>query len=94
MAMYWSDAVKFNPIQVKTVLENNPKIESKSVKRKALILANAPIASIIPQKTIAHKMSQIVPNILDIPPAVNKSASDAFSVAMDVLTVIACMIPL
>jgi len=59
-----------------------------------IILANAPMASITPPKTIAQRINHMVPIIFAIPPAVNKSAKAVFSVATDVSTVIACITPL
>ena len=81
-------------MQVATVLANNPNTESKRCNIKLLILAKAPIASIIPPKTMAHRINQIVPIIFAIPPAVNKSAKATLSVATEVSTVIAFIIPL
>ena len=58
------------------------------------MVASAPIASIIPPKTMAHKISQMVPNILLMPPAVNKPFNASLSVGMDVSMVMAFIIPL
>ena len=80
--------------QEATVLANNWKVVCAQLSRALLIRSKAPIASIIPPKTIAQIISQIVPSIPSIPPEVNKSLSNALEVVISVETEIASMIAL
>ena len=59
-----------------------------------LITLSAPIASIIPPKTIAHIINHMVPNMPSIPPEINRSLSIALLVFTWVETDIASKIAL
>ena len=94
MAKYWSEAIAFKPIQLTTVLKNNPKIEVASFNNSLVILAKAPMASIVPPKTIAQQIRKIVHNIPFIPPALNNSFNLILSVTISVSTKMAFTIAL
>ena len=74
----------FNPKQLITVLANNPKTEDAKDNKTVVILAKAPIASMIPPKTIADRINNIVQSIPIIPLELNKSFSCVLSVIIDV----------
>ena len=73
IAKYWSLAVTFKTIQLAVVLKNKPKTELAMLSIALLILAKAPMASIIPPKTMAQMISHTVPNIPCMPPEENNS---------------------
>src|SRR5690606_14780599 len=93
MSRYLSEAVMFKARQLATVLAKSEKIEFDNFRRAALMRDKAPMASITPPNTIAHKISQIVGNIPAIPLAENKSFNVSLSVGIVEDTVIAFMIP-
>ena len=84
----------FNAKQLPTVEANKPKVECANFNKDSLILDKAPMASIIPPKTIAHKINQIVGSIFAIQPEVNKSIKVLFSVGTTTFDVIASITPL
>ena len=74
--------------QLATVLANKLNIEEPTDSKAALILESAPIDSIIPPKTIAQMINQIVPSIPSIPPETNKSFKEGCDVSIETPVVI------
>ncbi len=83
-----------SPKQLITVVANKPKIESAIFRSDLVIRANAPIASIIPPKTMAQEIKRIVHIIPLIPPELNNSLSVSSVVVIDVSVNIAVIIAL
>ena len=82
IARYWSEAIAFKPKQLKTVLAKRPNTVVAIFKSSLVILAKAPIASIIPPNTIAQQINKMVHIIPFIPPDENSSLSFSLSVAI------------
>ena len=70
----------FKPKQLKTVLPNNPKTEVATDSKLLVIFANAPMASIMPPKTMAQIINRMVHNIPKMPPELNNSVNFSLSV--------------
>ena len=83
MARYWSEAVRFNVMQLARVAPTKDPDFLTADKILLVIVLSIPVASIVPPNTMALRMSQSVFNIPFIPPLENNELMSSFEVSIE-----------